>query len=105
MNATMSVEIPNTTGINQTTIPYGYVDPPTELVNTSGSATLPASSPAQPLAMLPDGTQIWKFTHNGVDTHAVHFHMFNVQVINRVGWTAPSARPTPTSSAGRTPFG
>ena len=36
--------------------------------------------------MLPDGTQIWKFTHNGVDTHAVHFHMFNVQVINRVGW-------------------
>jgi hypothetical protein len=31
-------------------------------------------------------TQIWKITHNGVDTHPVHFHLVNVQVINRVGW-------------------
>jgi hypothetical protein len=31
-------------------------------------------------------TQIWKITHNGVDSHPVHFHMVNVQVINRVGW-------------------
>jgi hypothetical protein len=30
--------------------------------------------------------QIWKITHNGVDTHAMHFHLFDVQVINRVGW-------------------
>jgi len=30
--------------------------------------------------------QIWKITHNGVDTHPVHFHMVNVQVVNRVGW-------------------
>ena len=27
-----------------------------------------------------DGTQIWKITHNGVDTHAIHFHLFNVQI-------------------------
>ena len=33
-----------------------------------------------------DGTQIWKITHNGVDTHPIHFHLFDVQVINRVGW-------------------
>jgi hypothetical protein len=33
-----------------------------------------------------DGTQIWKIVHNGVDTHAIHWHMFNVQIINRVGW-------------------
>jgi len=31
-------------------------------------------------------TQIWKITHNGVDSHPVHFHLLNVQVINRVGW-------------------
>jgi len=30
--------------------------------------------------------QVWKITHNGVDTHPVHFHLFDVQVINRVGW-------------------
>ncbi len=67
MNATFSVELPFTSVLTQTTIPVGYVDPPTE--------------------QIADGeTQIWKVTHNGVDTHVVHFHLFNVQVINRVGW-------------------
>jgi hypothetical protein len=33
-----------------------------------------------------DGTQIWKITHNGVDTHPIHWHLFNVQLINRVAW-------------------
>ena len=67
MNATLGVELPFTTNINQTTIPMGYVEPATEFVVDG-----------QP--------QIWKITHNGVDTHPVHFHMFDVQVINRVGW-------------------
>jgi len=44
-----------------------YVDPPTENLE-SGEV------------------QIWKITHNGVDTHPVHFHLFEVQVLNRVGW-------------------
>ena len=67
MNATLGVELPFTNFGTQTTIPYGFVDPPTELFR--------------------DGeTQIWKITHNGVDTHFMHFHLFNVQVINRVGW-------------------
>jgi FtsP/CotA-like multicopper oxidase with cupredoxin domain len=35
----------------------------------------------------PDGqTQVWVLIHNGVDTHAIHFHLWNVQVINRLGW-------------------
>ena len=67
MNATMGVEIPFTTATIQTTIPYGFNDPATEVL-TDGS------------------TQLWKITHNGVDTHAVHFHLFNVQLVNRVGW-------------------
>ncbi|MDY7574585.1 hypothetical protein [Actimicrobium sp. CCI2.3] len=67
MNATFSIELPYTSVLTQTTIPVGYVDPPTE--------------------QIADGeTQIWKVTHNGVDTHVVHFHLFNVQVVNRVGW-------------------
>ncbi len=74
MNATLGVEIPLTSFQNQTTIHYGYVDWPTEL--------------------LQDGqTQIWKITHNGVDTHFIHFHLFNVQVINRVGWDGSMRHP------------
>jgi hypothetical protein len=33
-----------------------------------------------------DGTQIWRFTHNGVDSHPIHFHLYDVQVLNRVTW-------------------
>ena len=52
-----------------------------------------------------DGTQIWKITHNGVDTHPIHFHLFNVQVLNRVGWDGMIKPPEPTSWAGRKPCG
>jgi hypothetical protein len=37
-------------------------------------------------AVAGDGTQIWKMTHNGVDTHTIHFHAYNVQIPNRVSW-------------------
>jgi FtsP/CotA-like multicopper oxidase with cupredoxin domain len=77
MNATLGVELPFTNSNNQTTVPLGYVDPPTEIFTDS-------IVPLTPVAH--DGTQLWKITHNGVDTHAIHFHLFNVQVINRVGW-------------------
>jgi FtsP/CotA-like multicopper oxidase with cupredoxin domain len=44
-----------------------YIDPPTEIMN--------------------DGeTIIWRLSHLGVDSHAMHFHLFNMQVINRVDW-------------------
>ncbi len=67
MNATLGIELSFTNNNVQTTIPLGNIDPPTEIV--------------------PEGqTQIWKITHNGVDTHPVHFHLYNVQLINRVGW-------------------
>jgi FtsP/CotA-like multicopper oxidase with cupredoxin domain len=80
MNATLGVEIPLTNFQNQTTIPYGYVDWPTEIIQ--------------------DGqTQLWKITHNGVDTHFIHFHLFNVQVVNRVGWDG-SMRPPDANEMG-----
>jgi FtsP/CotA-like multicopper oxidase with cupredoxin domain len=81
MNAILGNEIPNTNVTNQTSIPQTLVDPPVELVKL----TDPSVSTAL-IGTAADGTQIWKFTHNGVDTHAIHFHMFNVQILNRVGW-------------------
>jgi FtsP/CotA-like multicopper oxidase with cupredoxin domain len=80
MNATLGVELPFTNFLTQTTIPYGYVDWPTEI--------------------LQDGQyQIWKLTHNGVDTHFIHFHLFNVQVVNRIGWDG-SVRPPDQNELG-----
>jgi len=78
MNALLSYEVPNTNQNVQTTVIQAYIDPPNEIMANS--------SPATPIGSLADGTQIWKFTHNGVDTHAMHFHLFNVQILNRVGW-------------------
>jgi FtsP/CotA-like multicopper oxidase with cupredoxin domain len=78
MNALHSYEVPNTNFNNQTTVIQAYTDPPNELIAASNLAT--------PIGAIGDGTQFWKFTHNGVDTHGVHFHLFNVQLINRVGW-------------------
>jgi FtsP/CotA-like multicopper oxidase with cupredoxin domain len=67
MNSLLGVEIPNTNWLNQTTIPFANYDPTTEY--------------------LVDGQpQIWKVTHNGVDTHTIHFHLFSAQIVNRVGW-------------------
>jgi FtsP/CotA-like multicopper oxidase with cupredoxin domain len=67
MNSVLAVEIPATTWLVQTTIPYSNMDPATEFIDDN----VPA---------------LWKVTHNGVDTHAIHFHLMNVQIINRVGW-------------------
>lgn len=67
MNSTLGVELPLTNFLTQTTIPLGFIDPPTEVIKEGQ-------------------TQIWKVTHNGVDTHAIHFHLYDVQLINRVDW-------------------
>jgi len=67
MNATLGVELPFTGALIQTTVPLGFTDPTTE-------------------TLVGGKTQLWKITHNGVDTHGIHFHLVNVQVINRVGW-------------------
>ncbi len=74
MNATLGTELPLTNFLTQTTIPLGYIDPPTEIVK-------------------PGQLQLWKITHNGVDTHSIHFHLFDVQLINRVGWDGAIRQP------------
>ena len=57
-------------------IPYGLASPPTDLVRGSLEGT--------PIGVMPDGTQIWRIFHNGVDTHTIHTHLFHTQLINRV---------------------
>ncbi len=77
LNATLGVELPFTNGAVQTTIPLNYIDPPTE-------------------SIVAGETQLWKITHNGVDTHPVHFHLQDVQVVNRVGWDGAIRTPDAT---------
>jgi FtsP/CotA-like multicopper oxidase with cupredoxin domain len=67
MSAKLGLELAFTNAGIQTFILQNFVDPPTEVVAK-------------------DQVQIWKITQNGVDTHPVHFHIFEVQVLNRVGW-------------------
>jgi len=67
MSAKLGLELAKTTAGIQTFILQNFVDPATEKVKK-------------------DQIQIWKITHNGVDTHPVHFHLFEVQLLNRVGW-------------------
>jgi hypothetical protein len=40
--------------------------------------------------------QLWKITHNGVDSHPIHFHLEDVQVVNRVGWNGSIKPPDPS---------
>ncbi|HEU4385967.1 MAG TPA: hypothetical protein VFR85_20950 [Anaeromyxobacteraceae bacterium] len=57
-------------------IPYGYASPPTDVVR--GSLEL------SPVGVMPDGTQLWRIFHNGVDTHTIHTHLFHAQLVNRI---------------------
>jgi FtsP/CotA-like multicopper oxidase with cupredoxin domain len=80
----MGVELKFTNGMNQTTIFYRLSDPVTEVLNDSVTVSPVTGG---------DGTQLWKITHNGVDTHAIHFHLFNVQLVNRVDWAGVVKKP------------
>ncbi|MCX5847569.1 MAG: multicopper oxidase domain-containing protein [Deltaproteobacteria bacterium] len=67
MAAKLGLEVPFTNAAIANFVLQNFVDPATEIVR-------------------PNQVQIWKITHNGVDTHPIHFHLFDVQVINRAGW-------------------
>jgi FtsP/CotA-like multicopper oxidase with cupredoxin domain len=85
MSGFLGVQLPAQAGQQRFTL-FPYASPPIELVAAS-------MTPMSPMAG--DGTQLWKITHNGVDTHTLHFHLFNVQLVNRVAWdnavSAPDA--------------
>ncbi|HCH00083.1 MAG TPA: hypothetical protein DE036_10055, partial [Actinobacteria bacterium] len=78
MSGFLGLEIPFTAAGNQNFVLYPFPSPPVEILSSTVDGTQ--------IGELGDGTQIWKITHNGVDTHPIHFHLYDVQLINRVGW-------------------
>jgi FtsP/CotA-like multicopper oxidase with cupredoxin domain len=83
MSGLMGLEDPNALTGAQNVYLYPYINPSTENFN---GIELPPGVDVTPITSAADGTQIWKITHNGVDTHAMHWHLYDVQVLNRVGW-------------------
>ena len=80
MSGMLGLELPTSSSAAQQFQLYGYASPPVDLIK--GTTDLSAV----PIGSLADGTQIWKINHNGVDTHTIHTHLFNAQLINRVAW-------------------
>ncbi|MEW6400300.1 MAG: multicopper oxidase domain-containing protein, partial [Chloroflexota bacterium] len=92
MAGNLGLEAPGATPLLQNIILYPYVNPATEILSSTG---LPSSLNVTPISSASDGTQIWKITHNGVDTHPIHFHLYDVQVLNRVAWDNIISPPDP----------
>jgi len=78
MSGNLGVMLPNPVPGGAGFVLQNYSDPATEVFKVSATPLTPPISG--------DGTQIWKITHNGVDTHPIHFHLYDVQLLNRVGW-------------------
>ncbi len=78
MSGMLGLELPIPGSTVQLFMAYGYANPPVEIIKGSVAGTQ--------IGSLGDGTQIWKITHNGVDTHTIHTHLFNAQLVNRVAW-------------------
>ncbi len=85
MTGTLGLEVPNAKAYLQQFVNFPYTSPPTEIIDTTN---LPKGTDltVTPISTATDGTQIWKITHNGVDTHPIHFHLYDVQLLNRTGW-------------------
>ncbi len=96
MQANLGVEAQPPNAGQQNVTLYPFVNPTTELINgtmlpknavtydTNGNPV--SDVKITPMTDANDGTQIWRITHNGVDTHPIHFHLYDVQILNRVTW-------------------
>ena len=96
MQANLGVEAqPPTPGLQNVTL-YPFVNPVTEIIDGTNlpknmvtydaNGNVVSDLKIAPISSATDGTQIWRVTHNGVDTHPIHFHLYDVQVLNRVTW-------------------
>ena len=93
MSGFLGVETANAQAGLQNMILHPYMYPPDEVFD---GIELPPGTKVTPITQAGDGTQIWKITHNGVDTHPIHFHLYDVQLLNRVGWDGIIRKPHPT---------
>lgn len=89
MSGMLGLEFPMTSSNNAQFVVYPYASPPVEIIK--GTSNLNAT----PIGSLNDGTQVWKITHNGVDTHTIHIHLFSAQLVNRVAWDGAMIPPDP----------
>jgi len=96
MTANLGLEASPAGPNGQTITLLPYINPTTEIWGGNGTGLPSASTRVTPIANAADGSQIWKITHNGVDTHPIHFHLFDVQVLNRVSWDNIILPPHPT---------
>jgi hypothetical protein len=87
MSAMLGLEMPQSAAGAQNFFLYPYNSPPVEIVKNTVYGT--------PIGGFGDGTQIWKITHNGVDTHTIHTHLYNLQLMNRVAWDNALRLPDP----------
>lgn len=86
MQANLGLEAVPATPNGQNILLYPYSTSPTEIYNAQNLPKNDISmTPITPISTA-DGTQIWKITHNGVDTHPIHWHLYDVQLLNRVTW-------------------
>lgn len=83
MTANIGLEVVPASPALQNIVLYPYINPQTELWD---GTNLPNTLNVLPISVADDGTQIWKITHNGVDTHPMHVHLYDLQVLNRVTW-------------------
>jgi len=96
MSGNLAMQVPNPTTLNALLILYGFADLPTETINNSTTVNITVVPDGTTgYNTVGDGTQIWNISHNGVDTHPIHFHIFDVQLINRVGWDGQILMPEP----------
>ena len=84
--ATLGVDAPlSATGV-RTSVPYSAIDPATEYVAVATRAAAPE---------LGDGTQVWRITHDGTESHSIAFGAFNVQVLARARRDGDARPPEP----------
>ena len=95
MQANIGLEAVPATPAAQNIILYPFTNPPTELYDATNLPKNVIATPVSPISSA-DGSQIWKITHNGVDTHPIHWHLYDVQVLNRVTWDNIVSPPDPT---------
>jgi FtsP/CotA-like multicopper oxidase with cupredoxin domain len=96
MSGFLGVETANAQAGLQNMILYPFAAPPTEIIDGLEVPPDGDGLDVTPIASADDGTQIWKITHNGVDTHPIHFHLYEVQLLNRVGWDGIIRKPEAT---------
>lgn len=84
--ATLGVDAPLSAGGVRTSVPYSAIDPATEYLAGADRASSPRVG---------DGTQLWRITHDGAESHSIHFGSLNVQILARATRDGVARAPDP----------